>query len=128
MSDTDKETVRRILEALLARLDEAPSGGQNPDPTLLRGDAGRNSPMIVVLGDVNSKAPDPIVSRSEKNDAQTAAASPVARVYETQQGSHPGLERFSLPQTGSTPAASKACFMEPGRTCVHSGACEMRGY
>lgn len=128
MPNTDKETVRRILEALLARLEEDPSGAQKPDPTLLQGDAGQNSPIIVVLGDVNSKAPDPIVSLAEKVDGQTAAANPVARAYETQQGSHPGLERFSLPETGSTPAASKACFMEPGRTCVHSGACEMRGY
>lgn len=40
---------------------------------------------------------------------------------------HPGLERFPLSEAG-TAAASKPCFMEPGRICVNSGACEMRGY
>ena len=40
---------------------------------------------------------------------------------------HPGLERFPLSEAG-TAAPSKPCFMEPGRICVNSGACEMRGF
>ena len=42
--------------------------------------------------------------------------------------SHPGLERFPLSEPSATSAATKPCFMEPGRVCVNSGACEMRGY
>jgi len=42
--------------------------------------------------------------------------------------SHPALERFPLSGTDTAAAASKPCFMEPGRVCVNSGACEIRGY
>ena len=41
--------------------------------------------------------------------------------------SHPGLERFTI-EADSHPSAPKTCFMEPGRACVNSGACEMRGF
>ena len=40
---------------------------------------------------------------------------------------HPGLERFPLSEVG-TAGSPKPCFIEPGRICVNSGACEMRGY
>jgi hypothetical protein len=39
---------------------------------------------------------------------------------------HPGLERFTMIEKSTD--APKPCFMEPGRSCVKSGACEMRGY
>jgi hypothetical protein len=57
--------------------------------------------------------------------AGNVAAKPNARSQDVE--AHPGLERFPL--SGLGPAApSKPCFMEPGRLCVNSGACEMRGY
>ncbi|HEX8091728.1 MAG TPA: hypothetical protein VF762_22935 [Blastocatellia bacterium] len=41
---------------------------------------------------------------------------------------HPGLEKFPLAEIIDPLPAPKTCFMEPGRVCVNSGACEMRGY
>ncbi|HXU36802.1 MAG TPA: hypothetical protein VN937_10610 [Blastocatellia bacterium] len=42
--------------------------------------------------------------------------------------SHPGLERFTIIESSQTSSGKKACYMEPDRLCVKSGACEMRGY
>jgi hypothetical protein len=81
MSDQERETIRRVLEALLAKLD------------------------------------------GESDIAKGSAA-----VQENHQASHPGLERFPLAEARSQSSVPRACFMEPGRTCINSGACEMRGY
>lgn len=41
---------------------------------------------------------------------------------------HPALERFTIIASSPAPSTAKACFMEPERICVNSGACEMRGF
>ena len=63
----------------------------------------------------------------ETSSAERAAGSAAKSSALDRPEAHPGLERFPLSETG-TAAASKPCFMEPGRVCVNSGACEMRGY
>jgi hypothetical protein len=42
--------------------------------------------------------------------------------------SHPALERFTAIDVARRSNAAKACFIEPDRVCVNSGACEMRGF
>ena len=54
---------------------------------------------------------------------QNAASQP-----SSQSASHPGLERFTIIEGDPTPLEHKPCYMEPDRSCVKSGACEMRGY
>jgi hypothetical protein len=101
----DKEKIRRALEAALAGLD-APTEAA--------------APMIIVLGDSRS---------SEQNSTlQSKQSISDAKPYDGSISSHPGLQRFPNLETESPAPAFKSCFMEPDRECVHSGACEMRGY
>ena len=129
MPNQDKETVRRVLEALLEKLDGEPRDGEERAILLSEG-SDSTSPVIVLLGGLNSGAQDAVAHRQPKVDelGRPATANLSARAHDNPQASHPGLERFPLAETQSHPAAPKACFMEPGRTCVGSGACEMRGY
>jgi hypothetical protein len=94
MPDQEIEDLRRILEALLAKLDGKPRGRTEPLP-------------------------------DEPKTSATAKISAAAQ--EHSEASHPGLERFPLAETPQ-PSVPRTCFIEPGRTCVNSGACEMRGY
>lgn len=117
MSDQERETVRRVLLALLAKLD-----GES------RGDD-RAAPVIVVLDGLNSALDHAERCRpSFEEPGASAAAQGFAPGQDTRQDSHPGLERFPLAETQSQSSVPKACFMEPERTCISSGACEMRGY
>jgi hypothetical protein len=131
MANQDIETVRRVLEALLRRLEAEPAkAGDAGSAVLLTEGVNTASPVIVVLGGLNSGAEhDAALRRSgvEGNERPTASTS-AASAYREQPALHPGLERFELAETESHSAAPKACFMEPGRACVSSGACEMRGY
>lgn len=129
MPNQDKETVRRVLEALLEKLDGEPRDGEEM-PILLSERSDSTSPVIVFLGGLNSGARDAVAHRQPKVDepGRLAAANLSASAHGSPHAPHPGLERFPLAETQSHPAAPKACFMEPGRTCVSSGACEMRGY
>ncbi len=131
MPNQDKETVRRVLEALLEKLDREPRDGEEwASSTLLSEGSDSTSPVIVLLGGLNSGVQDAVPRRQPNVDEPgrlaTANLAPSARY--SSHASHPGLERFPFAETQSHPAAPKACFMEPGRTCVSSGACEMRGY
>jgi len=129
MPNQDKEKVRRVLEALLAKLDGEPRDGEERAILLSEG-SDSTSPVIVLLGGLNSGAQDAVAHRQPKVDelGRLATANLSASAHDNPHASHPGLERFPLAETQSHPAAPKACFIEPGRTCVSSGACEMRGY
>lgn len=101
----DKEKIRRALEAALAGLD-APTEAA--------------APIIIVLGDSRSSEQSSAVqSKQSINDPKPYAGSTSL---------HPGLQRFPNLETELPAPAFKPCFMEPDRECVHSGACEMRGY
>jgi hypothetical protein len=65
-------------------------------------------------------------ARVERPAAEPSHAEP-SQQTQTSPG-HPGLERFTIIESDSEPAAKKTCYMEPDRPCVKSGACEMRGY
>jgi len=100
----DKERIRQALEAALEGLDAPTEAG---------------APMIIVLGDSRSSGQSPTVQIKQGiGDPKPYGSA----------SSHPGLQRFANLETESPAPAFKACFMEPDRECVHSGACEMRGY
>jgi hypothetical protein len=130
MPNQDKETVRRVLEVLLKKLEGEPSNSEEAASTVLFSESSNSSaPVIVVLGGLNSSAQD--VAQRQPGIGEIgppAAAKLSASAHREPQALHPGLERFPLAGADSHAAAPKACFMEPGRTCVSSGACEMRGY
>jgi hypothetical protein len=104
---------------LLAKLDGESRGGDD-----------RAAPVIVVLDGLNPAAQDNAERCRPRFDepGASAAAQGFAPGQDNRQNSHPGLERFPLAETQSQSSVPKACFMEPERTCISSGACEMRGY
>ena len=138
MQDSTEEIARRILESVLRQLD----GGARPstaaqavNPTA--GNGASASPVIVImLGDPQATraASNPTGDRQAdlslvvkqagcgcQNNSHAAGGNSL-------QSSHPGLERFDLPENKTGPNAPRSCFLEPDRVCVDSGACEMRGY
>ncbi|MEN3334416.1 MAG: hypothetical protein V7641_3781 [Blastocatellia bacterium] len=138
MQDSTEEIARRILESVLRQLDggaRQPAAAPAVNPTA--GNGASQSPVIVImLGDpkatrtgsttTGSRGVDlPLVVKQAdcgcQNNSHAAGGNSL-------QSSHPGLERFDLPEKKTGPNAPRSCFMEPDRVCVSSGACEMRGY
>lgn len=128
MSDQERETVRRVLEALLAKLDGEPDSDARGRSIALSSAVDRASPVIVVLDGLNSPVQDKAEGCPPKFDERGAPLKRSTAVQEDRQASHPGLERFPLAETQPQSSVPRACFMEPGRNCINSGACEMRGY
>lgn len=135
MSDTDQEIARRVLESVLRRLDErAPVA---PAPSHLQTTAaGQDPPLIfIVLGNLELSQTgargDPpqraVTAATTITNKETLAAS-ASSLAGNPQRAHPGLEKFPLTDAPANGIVPKPCFMEPDRICVHSGACEMRGY
>jgi hypothetical protein len=138
MQDSTEAIARRILESVLRQLE---SDAARPPAAQVVNQAGDNgasrSPVIVImLGDspatrAESSAANPHVAASPtlvkqpgcgcQNNSHAAGGNSL-------QSSHPGLERFDLPEDAVVSNAPRSCFMEPDRVCVSSGACEMRGY
>lgn len=100
MQDQDTEKIRQLLEAALSAL-EASS------------DADKTSESKVV---------------STRAGGALRADAPGQQAVQSCGSSHPGLQRFLSLETESSSPAPRPCFMEPERECVHSGACEMRGF
>lgn len=134
MTERDQDTVRRLLTAALDKLDKESHVDKESSNSILLSEDGADASVIVVLVS-GSKAQDanaarlPVAGTTARQGIETSAALSVDR-QQGRQIAHPGLERFQLTVTDPVPpaAAPKACFMEPGRTCVNSGACEMRGF
>ena len=127
MANQDKETVRQILEALLRRLEAEPyKPGEAGTPVLFSDGVSPSAPVIVVIGGLNSSERDYGPGQRDVSEIKPSATKSSAS--RERPSSHPGLERFPMAETESNSAAPKACFIEPGRACVSSGACEMRGY
>ena len=134
MPDANQEIARRVLEGVLRRLEGnapvAPAAN-----ALTTSSASQDQPMIfIVLGNLElspngerSGDPRPIAAEAINitNNRTQPASSPT--VVGNSQTAHPEFERFPLADAQATAPAPKACFMEPDRICVHSGACEMRG-
>lgn len=128
----DQETVRRVLKAALNKLDGESPGDKQGSNSIRFSENDADAPLIlVVVGGLNAQNEGaPSVLIADPNGETETDQSTVSNRDQRQggQAAHPGLERFPFPVTPSLSAASKACFMEPGRTCVSSGACEMRGF
>lgn len=127
MQESNDEIARRVLAAVLARL-EAPGSRMHEvsvlnDSSLL---SPRSDPVIVVvLGQPNSQSTSENPELALSNPLAQTAGGPQPSYADS---SHPGLEKFELPKPSPNVLAPKSCFMEPDRRCVNSGACEMRGY
>ena len=132
MPKSDLETIRRLLTAALNKLDVSSHGDKESSNSILLSENDAGALVILVLGGgLNAQGEDaPPVLIAAPGGRQGTEKSPASGLDQTQgaQAPHPGLERFPLGVADSLPAAPKACFMEPGRTCVSSGACEMRGF
>jgi hypothetical protein len=137
MQDSTEEIARRILESVLRQLD----GGaalQAPAQAVNQAGNGTGGPPVIVimLGDPqttragshttgNHLAALPLVVKQSDCGCQNNSH---AVGGNSLQSSHPGLERFDLPENNTVSNAPRRCFMESDRACVNSGACEMRGY
>lgn len=126
----DLDGVRQVLEAVLRSLRDEPSSGASIS---LVGDgfmpveSKLDAPVIVIVAN-GLKAQSQETNPSNKGDANAPVRlNTCVSDYPERKVSHPGLERFII-EAESLPSAPKACFMEPGRPCVNSGACEMRGF
>jgi hypothetical protein len=138
MQDSNEAMARRILESVLRQLEggaalQAPAQAVNQASN---NGANGNPVIIVMLGDPqaaragsnttsNNVAALPIVVKQSDCGCQNNSH---ATGGNSLQSSHPGLERFDLPENNTVANAPRSCFMEPDRVCVNSGACEMRGY
>ncbi|MFY9554140.1 MAG: hypothetical protein WAV47_05405 [Blastocatellia bacterium] len=129
--------MRQLLEAALDHIKQAADGGAGSVPIVFFPESKRlsESPkseapvVLVVVGNLDSQSPNEIegVSSVRDNSQPVSPNSSPSDPYE-RKVSHPGLERFTIAPANANPLVPKACFMEPGRTCVNSGACEMRGF
>lgn len=136
MRKQELDRVRQALETALQNLKEdAAVGEANSESVSLITDRSHSSedrrseaPVIVVVaGGSKTHSQGATQARPASLGQTKAPANPGLSDYTERKVSHPGLERFTI-EAESNPSAPKACFMEPGRTCVNSGACEMRGY
>lgn len=94
----DSENIRRLLESALEELD--------------------------AISEKRCAA----VSTSASGAGAGRIENPVQPAIEPYPTAHPGLQRFVNIEPDSSPSVPRPCFMEPERQCVHSGACEMRGF
>ena len=135
MQDSTEEIARRVLESVLRRLDGGAAQTAAASPANDSG-AGAAPLIVILLGDrreaslgPSAHAGQPLVRPTVINQSacgcQNNSHAPAGNSL---QSTHPGLERFDLPNESPASNAPRTCFMEPGRACVGSGACEMRGY
>jgi hypothetical protein len=139
MRKPERDTVRQVLEAALKNLSEDAFDGEvSSESIALFGDRWPSSEsrgwevpvVLVVTGDLrarsqNTSAPGPASVDDSKEPAKVNSC---GFDHSERKVSHPGLERFIMLGADSPPPAPRACFMEPSRACVNSGACEMRGF
>jgi hypothetical protein len=139
MRKHERDTVRQVLEAALKNLGgDALDGDASSESIALFGDRGPSSEsrgsevpvVLIVTGDLearsqNTATPGPasVDDRKEPDKVSSCFCD-----HSERKVSHPGLERFIMLEADSPPPAPRACFMEPSRACVRSGACEMLGF
>ncbi|MFL6213455.1 MAG: hypothetical protein ACJ74J_06110 [Blastocatellia bacterium] len=135
MQDSTEEIARRVLESVLRRLDD---GATRPATAQSSNQNGMgNSPVIVIMLGDQRATKDSLSATTSQNIASPIVVNQPAcgcqnnshaSARNSLQSPHPGLQRFDLPTENVVSDAPRMCFMEPGRACVSSGACEMRGY
>lgn len=153
MRTSDEDIVRRALLTVLERLEGGAVGetriaggaGVNQStanhPMSSRANVGGDNPIVlIVLGQLDAdghgshsldaQPADP--RKAMRESPAPADLKPYGMEFavdrQAAQSMHPGLEKFPVSEHETAPSAPKTCFMEPGRHCVNSGACEMRGY
>jgi hypothetical protein len=123
MQDATEEIARRVLQNVLRQLDGGDRASAAPVIVIVLGDAAAARAESGAVA--NAVAPLPAVVKQSacgcQNNSHISGANSL-------QSSHPGLERFDLPEDNAVSNAPRMCLMEPDRACVGSGACEMRGY
>jgi len=119
MERPDKESVRHLLERALAKLDREPNAADTFESFEI-GDSRTSAVLILIDGRMSS---DQIAAPAAQ---RTEAIGPSLTQSGNDGSQHAVYDRFPL--SDPRVVAPKPCFMEPGRTCVHSGACEMRGF
>ena len=127
MQESNDDIARRVLAAVLGRLEA--SGSQQHEASALnqRSYPAGDPVVVIVLGHANSNSSAVEEMHRPLNEA------PFTRAMTGSQPSfgdalHPGLEKFEQLKPNPNARAPKTCFMEPDRPCVNSGACEIRGY
>ena len=140
MRQNEREKVRQVLEAVLERLAQETTEGEDGSESIatfseLAPSAGGRSdaPLLLVIAGDLKEPPLQNVARMRPgtggNTEYPAAVNSNTSDPAGRKVSHPGLERFSIVEgVEPSPSAPKACFIEPGRSCVNSGACEIRGF
>jgi hypothetical protein len=139
MRKHERDTVRRVLEAALKNLSgDALDGEASSESISLFGDPRSSSEsrdsevpvVLIITGDLRARSQNTAVAKPPSVDdkKEPATVNSCVSDHSERKLSHPGLERFIMPEADSAPPAPRACFMEPGRACVNSGACEMRGF
>ena len=124
--------IRQVLEAALKGLDESTTNGAPPVPLIVDGSAfSENSefgaPVIVIVSGASKAHSQHNAHQTVREDAKEKVTLSFPVSHPERKHSHPGLERFTI-GADLQPSVPKRCFMEPGRSCVNSGACEMRGF
>lgn len=130
MPDADQEIARRVLEGVLRRLE-----GNAPVAPAATALTSQDQPMIfIVLGNLElsqngerSGNPQRVAIDAINITNSKTQPAPSPTIVGNSQTAHPEFDRFPLADAQATAPVPKACFMEPDRICVHSGACEMRG-
>lgn len=137
MSKTERDTIRQVLEGVLESLrDETTDSQFGPKSIVLLSDGvsspadASETPVILVLaGDLKARLQNSSPTRAGLGDARNqGGVNSSAADHPGRKVSHPGLERFNISEGAEPGPVPKACFMEPSRVCVNSGACEMRGF
>ena len=136
MRKHERDTVRQVLEAALKNLSD--DGEASSESIALFGDRwpssesrGSEVPVVlIVMGDLKARLQDTGTTEPASLDdtKEPATVNSCVSDHSERKLSHPGLERFIMLEADSPPPAPRACFMEPSRTCVNSGVCEMRGF
>ena len=139
MRKQERDTIRQVLEAALRNLtEEATDGEPSTESIAMFSDRwpssesrGSEAPVIlVVAGDLKARSQNTTTTGPASLDDTQDPAKVNSSIsdHSERKVSHPGLERFKMVEGAAPTAAPRACFMEPGRACVNSGACEMRGF
>jgi len=124
--------IRQVLEAALKGLEESAINVAPPAPLIVDGSASSENsevgaPVIVIVSGASKAHSQHNAHQTVREDAQEKTTLNFPISHPERKHSHPGLERFTI-GADLQPSVPKCCFMEPGRPCVNSGACEMRGF
>ena len=135
MQDSTEEIARRVLESVLRRLDDG-AAREAAAPPAAPGAANGSTVIVIMLGDQRATGPAASAATGQNAVPPVVVNQPASGCQNNShvsaenslQSTHPGLQRFDLPNENVVSDAPRTCFLEPDRACVGSGACKMRGF